>query len=139
MKLPWSTKRNTGADGDAGLRERLTREQFRVTQKGATERPFSGEYCHTTDSGAYRCVVCDAELFDSDTKFDSGTGWPSFFDEVTDGSVTRVSDRKFGMVRTEARCANCDAHLGHIFPDGPNPTGDRYCMNSASLRLDRSE
>lgn len=137
MKMPWSTK-PTDSNDDRELRERLTREQYRVTQKGATERPFSGEYCHTTDSGTYRCVVCDAELFDSEAKFDSGTGWPSFFDEVGDGSVMRVSDRKLGMVRTEARCAKCDAHLGHVFPDGPNPTGERYCMNSASLRLDRS-
>ena len=137
MKMPWSTK-PTDSNDDRELRERLTRDQYRVTQKGATERPFSGEYCHTTDSGTYRCVVCDAELFDSEAKFDSGTGWPSFFDEVGDGSVMRVSDRKLGMVRTEARCAKCDAHLGHVFPDGPNPTGERYCMNSASLRLDRS-
>lgn len=139
MKMPWSTKRNAGSNVDDDVRERLTREQYRVTQKGATERPFSGEYCHTTDTGTYRCVVCGSELFASDTKFDSGTGWPSFFEEIGDGAVTRVRDRKLGMVRTEARCANCDAHLGHVFPDGPDPTGERYCMNSASLRLDRSD
>jgi peptide-methionine (R)-S-oxide reductase len=136
MKLPW--KRTTNPD-EAGLRERLTGEQYRVTQKGGTERAFSGEYHATKDAGIYRCVVCDTELFDSDTKFDSGTGWPSFSDEVADGHVTRVKDRSFGISRIEARCGTCDAHLGHVFKDGPNPTGERYCMNSASLRLVRSD
>ena len=121
------------------MRDRLTGEQYRVTQKGGTERAFSGEYHATKDAGIYRCVVCDTELFDSDTKFDSGTGWPSFSDEVADRPVTRVKDRSFGISRIEARCGTCDAHLGHVFKDGPNPTGERYCMNSASLRLDRSD
>lgn len=134
MRLPW--KRTTPDDAD--LRERLTREQYRVTQKGGTERAFTGEYHDTKDDGVYRCVVCDVELFDSDAKYDSGTGWPSFFDEVAARPVTRVKDRSFGITRIEARCGTCDAHLGHVFPDGPEPTGDRYCMNSASLRLDRT-
>lgn len=136
MKLPW--KRTTNPD-DPSLRERLTAEQYRVTQKGATERAFSGEYHDTKDAGVYRCVVCDVELFDSDAKFDSGTGWPSFFDEVAERPVTRVEDSTFGMTRIEARCGTCDAHLGHVFPDGPEPTGERYCMNSASLRLERTD
>ena len=120
------------------LREKLTNEQYRVTQKGGTERPFSGAYHDTKADGVYRCVVCGSELFSSDAKFDSGNGWPSFFDEIEAGRVTRKRDRKLGILRIEACCANCDAHLGHVFPDGPQPTGDRYCMNSASLDLDRA-
>lgn len=120
---------------EAELRERLTDEQFQVTQCGGTERAFTGEYWDTKAPGMYHCVVCGAELFDSETKFDSGTGWPSFYAEASEGRVLRVEDRSHGMVRVEARCATCDAHLGHVFPDGPNPTGERYCMNSASLHL----
>lgn len=122
---------------DDELRARLTPEQYHVTQEAGTERAFTGEYWDTKDPGVYRCVVCDTELFDSDHKFDSGTGWPSFDRDVADGRVTRIVDRGHGMIRTEARCAACDAHLGHVFPDGPATTGDRYCMNSASLTLDR--
>lgn len=117
------------------LRDRLTPEQYEVTQNAGTERPFSGIYHDTKDAGTYTCVVCGTELFESDAKFDSGTGWPSFTSEVEPGRVTRIEDRTHGMVRIEARCATCDAHLGHIFPDGPSDTGDRYCMNSASLDL----
>jgi peptide-methionine (R)-S-oxide reductase len=118
------------------LRQRLTPEQYEVTQNGGTERAFSGQYHDTKDPGVYHCVVCNEALFDSAQKFDSGTGWPSFSDELGDGRVKRIDDSSHGMVRTEARCANCDAHLGHVFPDGPHPTGDRYCMNSASLSLE---
>jgi methionine-R-sulfoxide reductase len=119
------------------LRARLTPEQYHVTQEAGTERAFTGEYWDTHDPGVYRCVVCDMPLFDADTKFDSGTGWPSFFQPMDEDRVAEHSDRSFGMVRTEVTCRNCGAHLGHVFPDGPNPTGLRYCMNSCSLRLDR--
>lgn len=138
MKLNWRKKSPEQSTSDRALRERLTDEQYRVTQKAGTERPFTGEYHDTKDAGLYRCVVCDAELFSSDTKFDSGTGWPSFSGAVAEENVGRVTDRKFGMARTEAVCSNCDAHLGHVFPDGPAPSGERFCMNSASLRLDRT-
>lgn len=122
---------------NAELRERLTAEQYKVTQKAGTERAFSGQYWDTKLEGVYRCVVCDAELFGSDDKFDSGTGWPSFTNEIADGRVTRHTDRKLFIKRTEARCATCDAHLGHIFNDGPREAGgERYCMNSASLVLE---
>ncbi|MCL4128328.1 UNVERIFIED_CONTAM: hypothetical protein GTU68_013794 [Idotea baltica] len=123
------------APTDEELRGRLTSEQYEVTQKGGTERAFTGEYWDTKDGGVYHCIVCDEALFDSGTKYDSGTGWPSFSDQINDGQVTRIEDRSHGMTRIEARCANCAAHLGHVFPDGPQPTGDRYCMNSASLSL----
>ena len=121
---------------DAELRERLTPEQYTVTQNSGTERAFTGRYWDTKIAGTYRCVVCDEKLFASDTKFDSGTGWPSFFQPIDDNKVDRETDRKFGMKRTEAMCGNCGAHLGHVFPDGPKPTGERFCMNSASLRLE---
>lgn len=128
----------TSKPNDTELKQRLTREQYEVTQHAGTERAFSGEYwnCHT--DGTYRCIVCDEELFSSDAKYDSGTGWPSFWGEIEEGKVARHSDTSHGMARTEAVCANCGAHLGHVFPDGPKPTGERYCMNSASLRLDES-
>jgi peptide-methionine (R)-S-oxide reductase len=133
-----TTGRTDTVPTKAELRERLTRQQYKVTQKGGTERAFSGEYWSTKEPGRYHCIVCDTELFDSAAKYDSGTGWPSFDSEVEDGRVRRLTDRKFGMARVEARCARCDAHLGHVFPDGPATTGERYCMNSASLRLERS-
>lgn len=122
----------------AELRERLTPEQYEVTQKKGTERAFSGVYWDCHDEGTYRCVVCDEPLFTSDTKFESGTGWPSFYEALSDDAVATETDTSFGMTRTEAMCASCGAHLGHVFPDGPNPTGLRYCMNSASLRLDKA-
>ena len=122
---------------DQELRERLTPEQYEVTQRKGTERAFTGEYWDCHDEGVYRCIVCDEPLFDSSTKFESGTGWPSFYRPLDEDHVTTETDVSHGMVRTEALCGTCGAHLGHVFPDGPRPTGERYCMNSASLRLDR--
>ena len=121
---------------DADLRERLTPLQYHVTQEAGTERAFTGLYWNTKDDGTYNCVVCDAELFSSDSKYDSGSGWPSFWQPVSEDAVETKSDYSHGMVRTEAVCANCGAHLGHVFRDGPRPTGLRYCMNSASLNLE---
>ena len=121
---------------DAALRERLTPEQYEVTQNAGTERAFSGEYCDTKQAGTYLCRVCDKPLFSSETKFDSGSGWPSFTAPIAVGSVDDKRDMSHGMVRTESLCASCGAHLGHVFPDGPGEGGLRYCMNSASLRLE---
>lgn len=117
------------------LAGRLTREQFEVTQNAATERAFTGEYWDVWEDGTYHCIVCDEELFTSDTKFDAGCGWPSFDRAIDDSKVGEKRDVSFGMVRTESVCGKCGAHLGHVFPDGPTETGLRYCMNSASLRL----
>lgn len=117
-------------------RERLTPEQFQVARRGGTERAFSGRYWNHKGEGMYRCICCGAELFASATKFESGTGWPSFWDGAAPGAITRIVDRSHGMSRTEIRCARCEAHLGHVFPDGPRPTGERYCVNSASLTFE---
>ena len=106
---------------------------FQVTRQAATERPFSGKYDDNYAEGSYRCICCGAELFDSRAKFDAGCGWPSFSEEVKEGAIEEHVDRSLGMARTETVCANCGAHLGHVFPDGPTDTGLRYCMNSASL------
>ena len=121
------------------LRERLSPLQYTVTQEAGTERAFTGEYWDTKDPGMYHCIVCDTPLFSSDTKYDSGSGWPSFWEAADPEAVVRTVDHSHGMVRIEATCAKCGAHLGHIFPDGPQPTGERYCMNSASMRLERDE
>ena len=116
-------------------KQRLTPEQFQVARQGGTERAFTGAYWNHKADGMYHCVCCDAELFSSRTKFESGTGWPSFWEGVSNGAIRTKEDRTHGMVRTEILCARCDSHLGHVFRDSPTPTGQRYCVNSASLQF----
>ena len=124
---------------DQEWKEQLSPEQYQVARRCGTERAFTGKYWNTKDKGTYNCVCCGEPLFTSETKFDSGTGWPSFYQPVAEGAVATHTDKSYGMERTEVRCAKCDAHLGHVFDDSPTPTGLRFCMNSASLDLKPTE
>ncbi len=132
-----SDRSKTFTDDD--LRARLTPLQYHVTQEAGTEQAFTGDTWDQKQDGVYHCVVCDIDLFSSDSKYESGSGWPSFWQPLSNGSVDTEIDTSHGMVRVEALCHSCGAHLGHVFPDGPEPTGDRYCMNSASMRFNPQE
>ena len=124
---------------DIEWQEQLTPEQYYVTRQKGTERPFTGEYNDCKIPGTFECSCCGAELFASDHKFDSGSGWPSYWQPISEDAIISESDDSLGMVRTEGMCANCDSHLGHVFPDGPQPTGLRYCINSLSLKLNEKD
>jgi peptide-methionine (R)-S-oxide reductase len=124
---------------DAEWRAQLTDEEYRITRKHGTERAFTGPYWNSKEEGVFSCKCCDLPLFEAATKYDSGTGWPSFYASISKENVAEKEDRSFFMRRTEVLCARCDAHLGHVFPDGPKPTGLRYCMNGHALKLDKKE
>jgi len=129
-------KNSTTPENEKEWEKKLTPEEYAVLREGATEASFSGEYVYTKDKGMYRCKACGNEIFSSETKFESGTGWPSFYDAIP-GAVKLREDRSLGMVRTEILCARCGSHLGHLFEDGPKPTGKRYCINCVSLNLEK--
>ena len=120
-------------------KKELTPEQYEICINKGTEPPFSGKYCDSKENGIYKCVCCGESLFKSNTKFDSGSGWPSFWDPISEEKIEYISDTSFGMVRTEVNCNKCGAHLGHVFDDGPRPTNLRYCINSVSLSLEKEE